>query len=123
ENNVRVARMNGVYRPLLQLVGFVGKVIILCFGGYLVATGTIKSVGAVVMAFLYWDWFMNTILNFGDFYNQMMMAMAGAERVFNLLDLKPEVQDAPDAKALPRIVGNVSFEDVTFGYNPARPIL
>ncbi|MEO6437411.1 MAG: ABC transporter ATP-binding protein, partial [Tepidisphaeraceae bacterium] len=103
-NNVRVARINGVYQPLLQLIGFVGKVIILCYGGYLVVTGDISSVGAVVAAFLYWDWFMNPILNFGDFYNQLMMAMAGAERVFNLLDTKPDVQDEPAAKPLPRIV-------------------
>jgi ATP-binding cassette subfamily B protein len=122
-NNVRVARVNGVYQPLLQLIGFLGKVIILCFGGYLVVTSHISGVGAVVAAFLYWDWFMNPILNFGDFYNQLMMAMAGAERVFNLLDTKPDVQDVANAKPLPRIVGRVTFDHVTFGYNPERPVL
>lgn len=123
-NNVQLARINGVYQPLLQLVGFVGKVIILCVGGHLVATGHIAGgVGSVVAAFLYWDWFMNPILNFGDFYNQLMMAMAGAERVFNLLDTKPDVQDASEAKPLPRIVGRVTFDHVTFGYNAERPVL
>ena len=72
---------------------------------------------------LYWDWFMNPVLNFGNFYNQLMMAMAGAERIFNLLDTKPDVQDLPGAKPLPRIVGRVTFENVTFGYNPERPVL
>jgi len=52
-----------------------------------------------------------------------MMAMAGAERVFALLDTEPEVQDAPQAKPLPRIDGRVRFEHVTFGYDPARPVL
>jgi ATP-binding cassette subfamily B protein len=124
-NNVRVARVNGVYQPLLQLIGFVGKVIILCFGMHLILTGRLTrgGVGAVVMAFMYWDWFMQPILNFGDFYNQLMQAMAGAERVFNLLDTKPDVQDVAEAKALPRIVGRVTFENVTFGYNPDRPVL
>ena len=122
-NHIRVARINGTYQPLLQLVGYIGKVIILCYGGYLVVTNDIGSVGAVVAAFLYWDWFMNPILNFGDFYNQLMMAMAGAERVFSLLDTKPDVQDVPEAKPLPRIVGRVTFEDVTFGYNADRPVL
>jgi ATP-binding cassette subfamily B protein len=123
-NNVRVARINGVYQPLLQLIGFIGKVIILCYGGYLVVTNHIAGgVGAVVAAFLYWDWFMNPILNFGDFYNQLMMAMAGAERVFNLLDTKPDVQDVAQSRPLPRIVGRVTFENVTFGYNPDRPVL
>lgn len=122
-NHIRVARINGTYQPLLQLVGYIGKVIILCYGGYLVVTNDIGSVGAVVAAFLYWDWFMNPILNFGDFYNQLMMAMAGAERVFSLLDTKPDVQDVAEAKPLPRIVGRVTFENVTFGYNPDRPVL
>jgi ATP-binding cassette subfamily B protein len=124
-NNLRVARINGVYQPLLQLIGFTGKVIILCYGGYLVVTNQIGAggVGAVVAAFLYWDWFMQPILNVGEFYNQMMMAMAGAERVFNLLDTNPDVQDVAAAKPLPRIVGSVKFENVTFGYNPDRPVL
>jgi ATP-binding cassette subfamily B protein len=51
------------------------------------------------------------------------MAMAGAERVFNLLDTPPDVTDAPNAIVLPRISGHVTFENVTFGYNPARPVL
>ncbi|HYO10891.1 MAG TPA: ABC transporter ATP-binding protein [Tepidisphaeraceae bacterium] len=130
-NNLRVARINGVYQPLLQLVGFVGKIIILSYGGYLVVTGRIdrpetlvvEGVGAVVAAFLYWDWFMQPILNIGDFYNQLMMAMAGAERVFSLLDTSPDVQDVTEAKPLPRIVGRVQFDNVTFGYDPERPVL
>jgi ATP-binding cassette subfamily B protein len=122
-NNVTVGRVNGVYMPVLQTVGYVGKVIILAYGGYLVASGRLKGVGAVLAAFLYWDWFMQPILNFGTFYNQLMMAMAGAERVFNLLDTTPDVQDLPRAQPLPRIDGRVTFEDVTFGYNPERPVL
>jgi ATP-binding cassette subfamily B protein len=129
-NNVNVARVNGIYQPLLSLIGFTGKVIILLFGGYLVVSGRInntagqvKGVGAVVAAFLYWDWFMNPILNFGNFYNTLMQAMAGAERVFSLLDTRPDVMDEPQARPLPRIIGRVTFENVTFGYNPDRPVL
>jgi ATP-binding cassette subfamily B protein len=121
-NNIRVARINGVYQPLLQLMGAIGKWIILCYGGYLVVTGQI-SVGGVVAAFMYWDYFTQPILNIGDFYNQLMMAMAGAERVFNLLDTQPDVQDETNAKVLPRIIGRVTFDHVTFGYNPERPVL
>jgi ATP-binding cassette, subfamily B, bacterial len=54
---------------------------------------------------------------------QLLQAMAGAERVFNLLDTQPDVCDAPTAIALPRITGHVEFEHVTFGYNPERPVL
>ena len=119
-----MSRINGVYLPVLQLIGFLGKVIILGLGGWLIVSGKMRQgVGAVVAAFLYWDWFMNPILNFGNFYNLLMQAMAGAERVFSLLDLKPEVQDLPAATPLPPIVGRVTFDHVTFGYDPERPVL
>ncbi|MFO0839501.1 MAG: ABC transporter ATP-binding protein [Phycisphaerae bacterium] len=123
-NNVAAARINGLYQPLLQLIGFVGKAIVLLYGGYLVASGAIVGgVGAVVAAFLYWDWFMSPILTFGNFHNQLMQAMAGGERVLNLLDTPVEVADVPDAVPLPPIRGHVRFERVTFGYKPDRPVL
>lgn len=126
-NNMTAARVNGIYQPTLMLIGFVGRIIILSFGTYLVISsepgqGT-RSVGSVVAAYLYWEWFMAPIINFGNFYNQLMMAMAGAERVFALLDMEPEVADTDDAKPIPRITGHVQFENVTFGYNPERPVL
>ena len=126
-NNVAVSRVTGAFQPVLQTVGYVGKAIILLYGGYLVAGGKFadreKGVGTVVAAYLYWDYFMAPILNFGEFHAQMMMAMAGAERVFNLLDTPPDVRDVADAKPLPRIEGRVTFDHVTFGYQPDRPVL
>ncbi len=128
ENNMANARVNGLYQPLLEVIRFFGRVIIIAYGGYLLTKGQIGSsasagIGAVVAAYLYWDWFMNPILNFGNFSNQLMMAMAGAERVFALLDSAPEMQDVEGAQPLPRIDGRVRFEHVTFGYNPERPVL
>src|SRR3954469_16263559 len=121
-NNVAVSRVTGAYLPLLQSAGYLGKAIILAYGGYLVAGGWV-GIGAVLAAFLYWDIFTNSILDIGNFYNVMMMAMASAEQVFNLLDTLPDVSDVPDAEPLPRIDGRVTFDRVTFGYNPARPVL
>jgi len=124
ENNVSVARINGLYQPLLSVIAFTGRVVILVLGGYLVVSGRLKGVGAVMAAYLYWDWFMNPIINFGNFYSaQIMPAMTGAERIFNLLDTQPDVLDSADAGELPRIVGKVEFQNVTFGYNPERPVL
>ena len=122
-SNVRAARINGVYQPSLQLIGFAGRAIILLYGGYLAATGAVGGVGSVVAAFLYWDLFMGPILTFGNFHNNLMMALAGAERITNLLDTQPDVVDAPDARPLPPVRGHVRFERVTFGYYPERPVL
>ncbi len=122
--NVAAARINGLYQPLLQLIGATGRIIILLYGGYLVASGRHAiGLGAVVAAFLYWDWFMNPVIAFGNFHSQLMMAMAGGERILNLLDLKPDFADRPGARPLGRIVGRVEFDRVCFGYDPARPVL
>jgi ATP-binding cassette, subfamily B, bacterial len=124
-NNLSAARLNGTYQPTLEVIRYLGRAIILVYGGYLVASGQMqgKGVGAVVQAYLYWDWFMNPIIVLGNFYNQLMMAMAGAERVFSLLETEPKVADVPDARPLPPVQGHVRFENVTFGYNPERPVI
>ena len=125
-NNVQAGRLNAVYQPSLQLVGFVGKLIILVFGAYLVVSGHIdrnQGIGSVIAAYMYWDWFMNPILDMGNFLNMLMQSLASGERVYALLDMKPTMQDAPNAIALPRVCGRVQFEKVTFGYNPDRPVL
>jgi ATP-binding cassette, subfamily B, bacterial len=121
-NNVTTARINGVYQPSLEICRFAGRVILLALGGYLVATGRIV-LGGVVTAYLYWDLFMNPIVFLGNFYNQLMQALAGAERVFALLETDPQVADLPGAKSLPPLTGRVTFEHVTFGYKPERPVL
>ena len=123
-NNVQASRLNGVYLPSLDVIRFVGRLIIFCFGAYLVMTGHIVGgVGAVVAVNMYWDWFMNPIIDLGNFYNQLAQALAGAERVYALLDTPADVTDLADAKPLPRIVGRVQFDHVTFGYHADRPIL
>jgi ABC-type multidrug transport system fused ATPase/permease subunit len=119
--------MNGMYQPLLSIVGFLGTVIILISGAWLVLRGGTGgggfTVGTLVALMMYWNWFMNPVLNFGNFQNEMMQSMASAERVFSLLELKPEVTDAPSAAALPRIRGRVAFEGVGFAYVKDKPVL
>lgn len=122
-NNIRASRLQGGYLSLLSVMGFTGKAIILVYGGYLILHKPDVTVGAVVAASMYWDWFMNPMRDLGTWQNNYMMAMAGGERVFNLLDTTPDVVDPPDARPLPPIVGCVEFENVTFGYSPQAPVL
>ncbi len=125
DNNLQQAKLNGIYQPTLEIMRNIGRWVIVIFGGYLVASGQMKEkgVGCVVQAYLYWDWFMNPVLFLGNFYNQLMVAMAGAERVFALLETEPQVTDVEGARPLPRIEGRVTFEHVTFGYKPDLPVL
>ena len=72
-NNMRAAYINGIYQPLLGVVGFLGKVIILLFGTWLVfhtangPAGQRFKVGELVALYVYWDWFMGPVINFGNF--------------------------------------------------------
>ncbi len=122
ENNVKVAHIAGIYQPFLELIKFLGQVIILAYGGALATSGKLTA-GEVIKVFFYWDFYMRPTINMGNFFNVLMAAMASCERIFGLLDMQPELQDRPGAKPLPRITGHVRFEHVTFGYNPERPVL
>src|SRR6185312_13914488 len=76
--------------------------------------------------FLLANQFFAPIAIIGNQYNQALIAMAGAERVFRLIDATPDWVDAPEAAALPAPRGTgvrLEFRDVTFGYNPAQPVL
>jgi len=121
-NNVRASHLNGIYQPFLEFIKFIGQVIILAYGGALALRGQLQA-GAVIAVFLYWDKFMNPTINMGNFYNTLMQAMASCERIFDLLDMEPDVKDKLDAKELPRLDGHIEFDHVTFGYDPARPVL
>ncbi len=81
------------------------------------------TVGALV-AFVGYIWrFWMPILNLGNFYNAIITAIAYLERIFQTLDERPTVEDMTDASEMPKIVGNVTFENVSFCYEKNHPIL
>jgi ATP-binding cassette subfamily B protein len=79
--------------------------------------------GNLVSFFFLASNFFQPIQMLGNQYNQAMTAMAGAERVFKLLDTPPDWEDSLDAVAMPRIEGRVEFESVSFAYVPDRTVL
>lgn len=89
----------------------------------------IKSIGVNVstgtlIAFIgYINNFWNPVINIGNFYNALITATAYLERIFETLDVKPDITDAPVAFTLPPIKGDVTFNHVTFGYEKDKPIL
>ena len=124
EYNFAVSRTQGQFIPLLDLNNQVFIAALLLVGGYQVlhAGGTVV-IGDLVGFFFMANMFFSPITTLGNQYHQALTSMAGAERVFKLLDTKPEWSDADDACDLPAVTGRVEFRGVTFGYDPERPIL
>src|SRR5690349_20021890 len=81
------------------------------------------EVGDLVMFFFLANFFFDPVQVIGNQYNQALSAMAGAERYFRLIDAPPEWSDAPAARPLPPIRGQVEFEKVSFEYDRGRPVL
>lgn len=78
----------------------------------------------ILVAFISYLWrFWGPITNIGNFYNSIINAMAYLERIFELMDEKPNVTDLEDAIELPRINGHIVFEDIHFSYDDDNPIL
>ncbi len=122
--NTKVLRTQGVFVPLLELNSQIFIAVLLLVGGYrvlMVDAGT--SVGDMVAFFFMANLFFSPISVLGNQYNQAMTAMAGAERVFSFLDTPPDWSDPADAMELPLIEGRVEFDNVTFSYEPGRPVL
>src|ERR1022692_478558 len=126
ENNMGVAQASAVFVPLLQLKSqlFLGAMAFLGAFGALRWHGWLHmEVGDLVMFFFLANLFFDPVQVIGNQLNQALMAMAGAERLFRMLDQKPEWQDAVDARPLPPIQGRVEFQAVHFEYKPGRPVL
>ncbi|RME58418.1 MAG: ABC transporter ATP-binding protein, partial [Caldilineae bacterium] len=91
-------------------------------GGWLALQGLLE-VGVLATFIIYIMNFFRPMRGIAMLYNGLQSALAGAERIFNVLDVQPTVQDKPDAMPLPPVQGDVVFEDVTFAYEPDKPVI
>ena len=123
--NIALARTSAILTPLLELNSQFFVATLLMFGGWRVFHGDM-TMGGLITFFLLANQFFAPISVIGNQYNQALIAMAGAERVFRLIDVKPDWTDDPAATLLPAPHGTgarVEFRSVTFGYDPAKPVL
>ncbi len=139
--NIALARTSAILTPLLELNSQFFVATLLMFGGWRVFQGDM-ALGGLITFFLLANQFFAPISVIGNQYNQALTAMAGAERVFRLIDVQPEWEDDPAAVALPDPRQSkagavtpppngpaggaglrVEFRAVTFGYDPAKPVL
>lgn len=120
--NVEAVAVTAAFLPSIDFLNTLATAGVLAYGGYLAVSGA-ATVGTVTAFLLYVQQFFRPIQILSQFYTQAQSALAGLERIFLLLDEPTDLKDAPDAIAMPPIQGEVSFEQVTFGYSPAQLVL
>ncbi len=125
EYNMNSAREGGRMMPLLELTGQISLGLVLIVGGYrAIVAADPMPVGDLIQFWFLAGLFFSPIQILGNQYNQALTAMAGAERVFKLLDTPPQWSDLDDAKpfAMP-MKGDLQIDGVSFAYEPGRPVL
>ncbi|HEY3284002.1 MAG TPA: ABC transporter ATP-binding protein [Armatimonadota bacterium] len=118
--NMRVNKLHSMYFPIMSLAGSVGSVIIWAVGGPEVLRGTL-SIGSLSLFTNYMWQFYGPIGDLTAIQDQIQNTAAAAERVFEIMDTEPEVQDKHSSIDLPRIKGRVEFTDVSFRYESMEP--
>ena len=108
--------------PLTNVLGNFFVIVLATLGGFLALQG-IVTVGVIATFVMYGQNFIQPLRQLANMYNAIQAALAGSERVFEVIDVAPEVADAPDALPLPQVRGDVAFADVHFGYNPDVPVI
>ncbi|MEH1838920.1 MAG: ABC transporter ATP-binding protein [Nostoc sp.] len=120
--NVEAVAITSAFLPSIDFLNTLATAGVLAYGGYLAVTGG-ATVGVITSFLLYVQQFFRPIQILSQFYTQAQSAFAGLERIFLLLDEPSQLKDAPDATEMPPIQGEVTFENVKFGYNPDQLVL
>ena len=126
--NLAAVTLNASITPVMEVLSVLATCIILWFGGQAASRGEL-TLGSLVAFLSYSARLFQPILDLSMVFNTWQAAMAGGERVQEILDLEPDIQDDPDAIALPlasghpRPVGHIVFDRVSFHYLTETPIL
>ena len=119
---IRAVRLNDLFWPMVELCSGIGIVLVYWSSVKLVNTGSI-SIGTLVAFTAYISIFWRSIMNITNFYNSLITNFAAAERIFDILDTKPDIENKGSEIIMPLINGNVQFKNVSFGYDDGTTVL
>ncbi len=108
--------------PMMGVVTNANIAVVAGLGGWLTLQG-LATVGEIATFIGYSRQFTGPLRQMGDLYNFIQAALAGAERVFQVIDEEPDLVDSPDAIPLEKVAGEVIFDHVNFGYEPGVPVI
>lgn len=120
--NLTVARLTGLVGPMVEVVTALATALVIVVGGAWVLSAEL-SVGALVAFTMYIQRFFAPIRSLTGLYTELQRAITALERIFEIFDTKPEIQDAPQAKELASARGEMRFEGVSFAYDEGPEVL
>jgi ATP-binding cassette subfamily B multidrug efflux pump len=120
---VRAQIFTGIIGPLMNMINNLTYAIVTAFGAWMILSGNGITVGIVFSFLLYMRQFGRPVNEIASLFNTIQSALAGAERIFGVMDEPREEADDPGAPALSCIRGEVAARDVSFCYLPGRPVL
>jgi ATP-binding cassette, subfamily B, bacterial len=124
EANMRTVYLNAAYFPAVELLSALATAAILVYGGNQVLDGTGGvTIGILASFVFYLQSFFDPIQSLSQLYTTYQAGMAALDKIFELLDEEPDIADRPGALELPRMRGEIRFEDVTFTYGGDAPAL
>jgi subfamily B ATP-binding cassette protein MsbA len=120
--NMRRILIQSLHQALAGALVGLAPLIIICYGGYRVIYGNI-TVGELIAITMYLSPLYLPLQRFSELNIVFANSMAALDRIYEIMDEKPEIVDGPTAADLPKVRGDVSFDSVSFSYNPGCPIL
>lgn len=122
ETNVKIGYLEGLFFPMVGFIMTLGAVGVWWIGGRQILSGDLTL--GVLTAFISYTWqFYGPVGRLSNLSSVLLRATTSAERIFEVLDTRPEVHDAPDAIELPPVKGHIKFHNVSFAYNTGETIL
>jgi len=122
DTNIRANRLGAVYGSGSNLIGYVGQAAVLLIGGRMVLSHQL-TIGELTAFVLYLTSFFAPIQQLAQLYNTYQQGQAAIAKLADLLAVEPTVRESPTAVDVPPIAGDIRFEQVSFGYDPAELVL
>lgn len=119
---VHAVKLNDLFWPMVEVSWGLGMVIVYWYSTKLIGSGSI-TVGTLIAFSMYIGMFWKPIMNISGFYNTLITNFAAAERLFEVMDIQPDLSDMEAAEMMPKIKGQVEFKHVTFGYGEDSIVL
>ncbi len=126
--NIKAQAYTSALAPTLEALGYVSLAITATVGGLMLLSGgsllgTTMSLGLIIAFIGYTQQFNNPVQQIAVLWTNIQSAIAGSERIFELLDAEVDIHDKPDAVVLPPVVGHVRYEQVWAEYKEGEPVL